>query len=108
LRRLLTLERGYVDAVLLRKFLCGLRWRRDRRTGDELFEIRLTLGDANNACRQTTWRAVGLGAGVTGEPRLFEACVYVLGHLRRQPWQPPGGNFLATDLDQELAVHRLL
>ena len=111
--RLRAFERRHLHAVLLRE--AGRGWRRlavrlerrrHGRTRDQFFEIRLTLGDTTHARRQTTWRAVGLGTRVAREPRLFEARVHVLGHLRRESRQPAGGNLLAADFDQQLTVHR--
>ena len=112
-RCLLPLERGHVHAVLLREACGGRRrlavrlvCRGHRRTSDQLFEVRLTLGDANHARGEAAWRAVGLGRRVARQPRLFQACVYVLRHLRGEARQPAGRDLLAANLDQQLAVHR--
>ena len=113
LRRVEAFESRHLDAVLLcetqgggRRLTAWLERRRDGRPRHELFEIALALDQLCHTRRQPSRGAEPLGRRRGTEPELLEACVELPCKLRRQGWQPPGRNLLATDLDQELAIHQ--
>ena len=112
-RRLEPLERGDVDAVLLRKpdgrrsrFTIRLERGGDRRPADHLFEIGLALGQLGHARRQPPRGAVALRRRLRREPSPLETRVEMPGKLRRQSREPPRRELLASDLNQQLTIHR--
>ena len=111
--RVEALESRHLDAVFFcetqrrgRRLATWLERGRDGRPCHELFEIALTLDQLRHTRRQPSRGAEPLGRSRGTEPELLEACVELPCKLRRQGWQPPGRNLLATDLDQELAIHQ--
>jgi len=112
--RFLAFERRDVDAVLFRepgsrrrRFTIGFERRGHRRSRDELFEVRLTLGELDDPRSQSPRRAVRFGGRIGLQPQLLQTGIQLLAELPRQSRQPAGWNFLTADFDQEFAVHRL-
>src|SRR5262249_34799373 len=114
LGRLVLLERGDVDVVLLResgrrrsRSAIRLERRARRRPRHNLFELGLPLRQARDACRQPPGRAETLDGRPRRETILLQSSLEVAADLARQARQPACGNLLAPDLNQQLAIHRL-
>ena len=83
----------------------GARRRRDGRTGDQLLEIALPLGNAGHTHSQTPRRAESLGRRVDPEPLRLELLRRHLRQLPRERRQPARGELFEAEFDQEFAIH---
>ena len=104
-------ERLDFNAVLLRKADGRRRWlpvRFERggngRTGDELLEVALALGELRDSRGQAARRAVRFSGPFARQPEFLQTRVEVTSELRSQARQPARGDLLAADLDEQLAV----
>ena len=109
------LEALRVDAVLAREpggggrgLAVGLERGGGGRPHEQLFEVGLALGDAGDAHRQAPRRAVGLDGRLDLEAQVLHPRGGRLANLGRQRGQPAGGNLLAAEFDEQLAIHRPL
>src|SRR6185436_5542875 len=111
--RLHALERANLDALPGGKAGGGRRGRsvrfecgRDRRPVDQLLEIGLPLGDADDADGEAAGRAECFDRRFRRQPVLAQLGPDDVANLMRQPGKPAGWQLLAANFQQQLAIHQ--
>ena len=111
-RRLHALERRDLYALLRgeaarrwRRLPVGFERGRHRRTVDQLLEIGLPLRNPRHTHGEPPRRAVGFDRGLGCEPMRAQLGADDVADLHGEHGQPAGGQLLAADLEQQLAIH---
>jgi hypothetical protein len=79
--------------------------RRNRRSGHDLFEVLLTLGDLGEPHGETTRCAVALHRRAGRDARFLEPRLETLAKLAGEAWHPRGRELFDTDFYQQLSIH---